>query len=302
MPFQNCCLPLDAGRLFRSFRRQGISLYSLDSMIQRPAMASVPILLYHDLESAQCKSNKSTLPGVDTVVPLATFDRQLAYLSHHQYKSISLAEFFHLRKTSGDLRNKIVLTFDDGHKSNFELALDCLLRHGFRATFFVVSGNIDQGPHITSTQLKQMSELQMEIGSHGVTHTYLSQMDEARLHAEIDDSQKALADITGTSIDFFAFPGGHFNKAALRWLRASSYHGACSCYVGLNDSRTDPFLLRRIEIRRRTAPEFSFLSSSANLRFYTLLDRCKGALRFSVGLRNYCYLRNKCFSLYPFKR
>lgn len=48
---------------------------------------------------------------------------------------------------SGGRGRRVLLTFDDGYRDNFELAYPLLRRHGLTATFFLATGFIDR-PHV----------------------------------------------------------------------------------------------------------------------------------------------------------
>jgi peptidoglycan/xylan/chitin deacetylase (PgdA/CDA1 family) len=49
-----------------------------------------------------------------------------------------------LESRRGPPGRRIILTFDDGYRDNFELALPVLLRHGVPATFFLTTGFLDR--------------------------------------------------------------------------------------------------------------------------------------------------------------
>lgn len=68
-------------------------------------------------------------------------DRQLALLTKH-FDVIGPAELEQAR-ASGRGRY-VLLTFDDGYRDNFELALPALRRHGVPATFFLTTGFLDR--------------------------------------------------------------------------------------------------------------------------------------------------------------
>jgi peptidoglycan/xylan/chitin deacetylase (PgdA/CDA1 family) len=70
-------------------------------------------------------------------------DRQLATLARHA-EVIAPAEVGEAMRASRGRR--VLITFDDGYRDNFEIAFPLLRTHGLSATFFLASGFIDD-PH-----------------------------------------------------------------------------------------------------------------------------------------------------------
>lgn len=240
----------------------------------------------------------------DTVVSAVSFERQMRFFADNGYKCLSLADYRRLQAEAGSTPpGSIVLTFDDGHYSHHHLAFPILKRFGFSATFFVVSGRVDREYHLTTQQMREMISQGMEIGSHGTTHRYLPLLDPHTVEDEICRSKAELEAATGSIINYFAFPGGHHNRHALQLLVSCGYSGACSCLQGLNDQRTDNYLLRRIEIRRRlTDDDLPHLLDPFRMALYRSVDSCKNLTRQVIGIEAYVRLRQRLYHLYPFKR
>lgn len=265
----------------------------------------IPILLYHDLESSDCPSEKSDAATSDTVVHAENFESQIRHLAENGYKTISIREYFELRRQrSAILPKQIIITFDDGHYSNYFLAFPVLQKYGFRATFFIIADRVDHDEyHMTSVQLKKMAEQGMEIGSHGLTHKYLPLMKPGEIEHELWESRKILEAIIQQSVKYFAFPGGHYNQNILKLLTSVGYKGACSCLQGLNSLNTNSYLLKRIEIRKRfSSNDFKHIFDPAHIVFYQCIDFWKGFIRRSIGLSAYTHLRASLYKFYIFKR
>lgn len=71
------------------------------------------------------------------------FDRHLALLKKN-YHIVSLQSF--VRGETKNIKNRLIITFDDGHVSNFEL-LPVLKKHDVRITIFITTGLIDANKH-----------------------------------------------------------------------------------------------------------------------------------------------------------
>lgn len=67
------------------------------------------------------------------------FEKIIIYLNKN-YKIIPLSELFEIYRTKRKVEKKtIALTFDDGYKNNFDIALPILKKHNTPATFYIIS-------------------------------------------------------------------------------------------------------------------------------------------------------------------
>lgn len=101
---------------------------------------SLTILAYHRVLPLQ---ESLLYPFQSMVMPRDLFEQQVAHLSQH-YTMLTLAEAVE-RLRRRDLPPRAVsITFDDGYRDNFEVALPILKKYGIPATFFVVTGALDR--------------------------------------------------------------------------------------------------------------------------------------------------------------
>lgn len=264
----------------------------------------IPILLYHDLESAEHPNEKQGAATQGTVVSVNNFEKQIKYLHDNGYTTVSLNQYMLLRQQNLTLPSKtIIFTFDDGHASNYTLAFPILKQYGYTACFFIVSNNIGTKFHLSRDQIMEMHRSGMEFGSHGASHFFLPLLSRSELVNELQGSKQSLEKIIETEIHYLAYPGGHYNNYVLSATRAAGYSGACSCIQGFNSFNTDLFRLRRIEIRSGfDAHEFSSLFNPVNVALYQFVDIVKACLRRLVGLRAYAEFRRELYKFYFFKR
>lgn len=264
----------------------------------------IPILLYHDLESAEQPNEKQGAATQGTVVSATIFKEQIKYLHSNGYKTISLKQYFSIRRQNLSFpRKTIILTFDDGHVSNYTLAFPILKQYGYTACFFVVTKNINTKYHLSRGQIIEMHRSGMEFGSHGASHSFLPLLSHSELIDELQESKLTLEKILETEICYLAYPGGHYNNHVLSAARTTGYYGACSCIQGFNGVATDLFRLRRIEIRSGfNAQDFSTLFNPFSIAFYKFVDTTKACFKRLVGLRAYAGFRKKLYKFYFFKR
>jgi endo-1,4-beta-xylanase len=104
------------------------------------------------------------------------------------------------------------LTYDDGpNPSNTANLLNALTSNGLRATMF----NIGQNAQNNQALVRAQRDAGMWIGNHSWTHPHLINMTSAQIQSELQQTQQALQQITGTAPQLFRPPYGESN-ATLR--------------------------------------------------------------------------------------
>ncbi|MCB1947493.1 polysaccharide deacetylase family protein [Nitrosomonas sp.] len=155
----------------------------------------------------------------------------------------------------------LVITFDDGLACNHDNALPILQEFDFTASIFVVTGKI--GGHndfsrpygfsrrrmLTATEIRSLTEAGIDIGSHTVSHLMLGKTEIQTAINEIRNSKAILEDILGQKVSHFAYPFGSWNPDIRDAVMSAGYAGACSTMPWQNRLDTDPYLLRRSEIK-----------------------------------------------------
>ena len=85
--------------------------------------------------------------------------------------------------------------------------------------------------YLSFNEIKEMSEMGFEIGSHGVSHTLLSRLDKNCQKKELYNSKKLLEELLSKNINSFCYPYGgqkSYNKNTLELLKEVNYHNAIS--------------------------------------------------------------------------
>ena len=112
----------------------------------------------------------------------------------------------------------ISFTFDDGLRSQVDLALPVFEEFGFKVTFFVIAGRLE----VSWDEWRSIAQRGHEIGSHSLTHPpggLPAVHDDAELKNEITESAKIILEKTGNTPVSFAYP---FNKRDAR-VRAMAH-------------------------------------------------------------------------------
>jgi peptidoglycan/xylan/chitin deacetylase (PgdA/CDA1 family) len=98
----------------------------------------------------------------------------------------------------------IALTFDDGPSVyTMNVMLDTFEKYDAKASFFLVGNNISEG---TTDVVKRAFDMGCEIESHSQTHSYMNQMTEEEIKAEMSYTDGLIEEITGVTPKYFRPP------------------------------------------------------------------------------------------------
>ncbi len=187
------------------------------SMVDPLCNHSLRILLYHNVPRYL----------------MDAFKTQIRFLQKH-YQFVDVAEFERIiqgqEKLSG---HKLLLSFDDGFKSNLYVAKEILIPLKIKALFFVSPGFVNcvdrcaqkdfmrnrlllSAEHITDElapmhwdDLGELIKAGHTIGSHTMTHACLSEiLSPEELSVEIVESKTALETCLQQPVNHFAYPLG----------------------------------------------------------------------------------------------
>jgi peptidoglycan/xylan/chitin deacetylase (PgdA/CDA1 family) len=168
------------------------------------------ILLLHDIEEEYYEK----------------FDR-LIFNLNKKWEIIKPEDYIEKRDTGG---NKLLITFDDGFKSNYEIAVNILKKYNIKALFFVATDFIDGKdiiskiyPNIKKNKLKNYESMSWSnlatllenghhIGSHTKSHQNLSTIKKDEIEFEIYSSFEKIKSNLNYEPNNFAYPFGQLKN------------------------------------------------------------------------------------------
>ncbi len=227
-------------------------------------------------------------------VRVEAFEAQIAWLRRRGYRSTTLADY--LAGTARRPERVAIVTFDDGYADNYRHAAPILERHGFTATFFVVSdyvgtdrifpwdqpklaGAADRDAYrvLDWDQVRALADAGFEIGSHSCTHPpALSALPAEECWDEVSRSRRDLEQRLGCPIVSFCYPRGDLDSGVMRQVEEAGY--GCAVVTptrwGLPLS---PYTLRRIGVYQKNS-HFVFRLKTTRLarRHYERLHWLRG--------------------------
>lgn len=98
----------------------------------------ITVLGYHDFTEGDSVSNMQ--------MNIKKFDKQMKYLKDHNYNTITLKQMdCFINKTCKIPRKSVLITMDDGYKSNYDLAFKVLKKYNFNGVVFYMGVNYNGG-------------------------------------------------------------------------------------------------------------------------------------------------------------
>jgi peptidoglycan/xylan/chitin deacetylase (PgdA/CDA1 family) len=208
-----------------------------------------PILTYHKLGATPARVR---LKGLYLSTKL--FSRQLEELRSARFANGSLAKW-------AKNARQVIITFDDGYVNVLRHALEPLARAGFTAIQFLPANllgscnewDVSQGevtePIMNVGQVREWLAAGHDIGSHTLTHPFLTKVDIKQAREEVSASRKKLEDLFGRTIDHFCYPYGDWNDSVRDLVQEAGYQTACTTDPGVNTKLSSAFTLKRFTAR-----------------------------------------------------
>ena len=199
------------------------------------------VLLYHSISLGV----KFDPHGMFTIDP-HIFEKQMKILVKNT--KVSLVCFSDCLKTISNSDLSVAVTFDDGYKDNLYTVAPIMQKYRIPFTVFVSTSFIqNENPDfLTAGELRELSMLPgVSIGSHGSTHTPLTELDDSMLANELSSSNKYLEGLTGREITSISYPHGRIDKRVRDAVEKSGYKLGASSLFGINNTPHDLLMLCR---------------------------------------------------------
>ena len=176
----------------------------------------VAVLGYHDFTEGVSSSNMQ--------MSIKKFKKQMKYLKDHNYTTITLEQMeCFINKTCKIPRKSVLITMDDGYKSNYDLAFKILKKYKFNATVFYMGVNYNGGNenYMDLNMIKKAKRKYPNIDFASHTYDLHHENDYLLSYEEINNDFKKMNDIIDTK--YFAYPYGRVSKNIEKALKNNHY-------------------------------------------------------------------------------
>ncbi len=206
---------------------------------------TVPVLAY--LKLAEKKSER-------LVVSRSSFERQMKFLQSNGYHPVAIDSLMdYLDMKSGLPPKAVVITFDNGWRSVYEIAYPILKKYGFPATVFIYTDFVGAPKALTWKQLREMAAHGISIESQTLSLPDLTRLGPKaglqdhikRLEHELGQSRTLIQKNIGAPCRYLAYPFGKTNDLVIAVAKKSGYRAGFTLNRGSNPFFVDNFKVRR---------------------------------------------------------
>src|SRR5437867_10609118 len=230
----------------------GVAPVAATPKITKPVVdqtAQTIIFCYHRLV------DKVRYPG--TEITPAAFEAQMKELKDRGITVISMQDLLAWKRGEKNIPPRCaVITFDDGYKSQYDVAWPILKKYGYPFTMFIYTegvrgGSLGGGGAITWEQLADMRDNGVDIEAHSATHQDLREghtitlaspggkktrtkltgaQYEQWVQNEVVGCKQLLEQRLGIKINCFAVPFGNYNEHVKELARNAGYEAMFTVY------------------------------------------------------------------------
>jgi peptidoglycan/xylan/chitin deacetylase (PgdA/CDA1 family) len=230
----------------------GVPSVAASPKITKPVVdqtAQVIIFCYHRLV------DKIRYPG--TEITPAAFEAQMKELKDHGITVISMQDLLAWKRGEKNIPPRsAIITFDDGWKSQYEVAWPIMKKYGYPFTMFIYTegvrgGALGGGEAITWEQLGDMRDNGVDIEAHSATHQDLREGHNIMLAStggkktrakltgpqyeqwvqnEVVGCKQLLEQRLGIKVNCFAVPFGNYNEHVKELARNAGYEAMFTVY------------------------------------------------------------------------
>jgi len=229
----------------------------------RPGTASVPVLMYHVIAAPPAGA---PFPGL--YVQPDEFAAQMQALHSAGWHAVTLDQLraYWTRGSRLPSGKPIVITFDNGYRSQYVNALPVLRRLGWTADENIqLSGLPPAQGGLTETQVRGLLRAGWELDTQGISHADLITLDAAQLHFQVAIARQTLRRRYGVPVNWFCYPSGHYDSTVVAAVRAAGFVGSTTVVPGWATGSGDPYRLPRLRVLGGTSPS-SLLGQIASTR------------------------------------
>jgi peptidoglycan/xylan/chitin deacetylase (PgdA/CDA1 family) len=209
----------------------------------------VPVLMYHRVAPASDRG--VDMPGL--VVDPRRFDAQLSALQANGWRTITSEQLAAAVMAGAPVPPRtFVITIDDGRDDGYTNAFPILEKHGFVATYFVITARIGRRHYLTWSELRDMQAAGMEIGNHTSGHVDEKRFSRTQTDHQVEAAETAIRTHLGIAPRSFAYPFGQAPANLVASVMSSGLWAAYTTVGGAFESSATSLFWPRIRIDAST--------------------------------------------------
>src|SRR5581483_4688634 len=218
----------------------------------RRSPPAVPILMYHVIAPPVANA---PFPGL--YVDPGSFRAQMDALARAGYDAVTLDQVRRAWLGHGTLpRKPVVLSFDNGYRSQYTAALPVLERLGWVGVENLqLTGLPPSQGGLAPWEVRRLVASGWELDTQGESHADLVALDPAELRFQVVDARRTLRREYHVPVNWFCYPSGYYDMAVASEVAAAGFVGSTTVVPGWASPDESPFTLPRLRVLRGTTPD-----------------------------------------------
>ena len=149
----------------------------------------------------------------------------------------------------------IVVSFDNGYRSQYTNALPVLKRLGWVGVENMqLQGLPPSQGGLTDRQVRGLIAAGWELDTQGISHADLITLNASQLHYQVATARQILRRRYGVAVNWFCYPSGHYDATVIAAVRAAGFEGSTTVVPGWAARSEDPYRLPRLRVLGGTTP------------------------------------------------
>lgn len=184
------------------------------------------------------------------------FAAQMHALAHAGFHGVTQDELLRAWRGRGALpRHPIVITFDNGYRTQYTVGLRVLRRLGWPAVENLqLEGLPPKQGGLTTRDVHALVAAGWELDTQGLSHADLPILGASALRAQIVDARVLIERRFHVVPEWFCYPSGRYDPAVVRAVHSAGFVGATTVVPGWATRHDDLYQLPRLRVLRGTSP------------------------------------------------
>lgn len=212
-------------------------------------------------------------------IEISTFIEQMNYIYKNGFKTLLFRD---LNNEHESKDKKVLISFDDGYRSNYEVVFPIMKRLGLKFNVFLEVGAIDKNSnYLTWDMINMMKESGLvDFGAHTYNHVYLTEIKSNNMEVEIFKANEEISKNVGIIAEDFCFPYGAYNKNIINYLdRLNVYKRLYTSDGRRKIAKNNATIYGRIGIENSDSLEIFEKKLQGKYNFYYQVSRCFNRVR-----------------------
>ncbi|WP_352419466.1 polysaccharide deacetylase family protein [Proteiniborus sp.] len=185
-------------------------LFKISYLLSWFTKKNLNLIYYHDVVASSGHSYMK--------IETDKFKEQMEYIKNNIYNTLTFSD---LKKEEYlDRENNVLITFDDGWLSNYEVVYPIMKELDLKFNIFLEVGAIGKKEnYLTWDMVNEMKESNIVgFGAHTFNHIDARTIDDGNVNLEIIKSNEIIKEKTNLITKDFCFPYGYYNESIINYI------------------------------------------------------------------------------------